>query len=106
MINDWNKRDIDIILGVSLGLSIANLVLLFCVTWPYLQTSLHQLQQEDRELLAQINVRVAIYTSNGYIYIYLHGCSYIRSYQFSLRVRAVPIKIPLAVKTFAAKRLW
>ena len=63
----------DVVLVVSLVLSVVSLVLLFGVTW-YFQSSLDLLQQQveyDRELLfklqEQINVRV--YTSLSLSYI-------------------------------------
>ena len=56
----------DVVLGVSLVLSVVSLVLLFGVTW-YFQSSLDLLQQQaeyDRELLfklqEQINVHILI----------------------------------------------
>jgi len=56
----------DVVLGVSLVLSVVSLVLLFGVTW-YFHSSLNLLQQQveyDRELLfklqEQINIRLAL----------------------------------------------
>jgi len=58
----------DVVLGVSLVLSVVSLVLLFGLTW-YFQSSLNLLQQQveyDRELLfklqEQINVRINLHT--------------------------------------------
>ena len=64
----------DVVLVVSLVLSVVSLVLLFGVTW-YFQSSLDLLQQQveyDRELLfklqEQINVSIRMY---GYACIYM-----------------------------------
>ena len=66
----------DVVLGVSLVLSVVSLVLLFCVT-RYFQSSLDLLQQQaeyDRELLfklqEQINVRLAIALNNYMLDLY------------------------------------
>ena len=65
----------DVVLVVSLVLSVVSLVLLFGVTW-YFQSSLDLLQQQveyDRELLyklqEQINVSIHIMQLFSYIYI-------------------------------------
>ena len=67
----------DIVLVVSLVLSVVSLVLLFGMTW-YFQSSLDLLQQQvayDRELLfklqEQINVSIAILSTNLYTYVHI-----------------------------------
>ena len=72
----------DIVLVVSLVLSVVSLVLLFGVTW-YFQSSLDLLQQQveyDRELLfnlqEQINVSMYVYRYMQYIN-FNYVCSYI-----------------------------
>ena len=69
----------DVVLVVSLVLSVVSLVLLFGVTW-YFQSSLDLLQQQveyDRELLfklqEQINVSTHITQLFSYIYIHIKG---------------------------------
>ena len=73
----------DIVLVVSLVLSVVSLVLLFGVTW-YFQSSLDLLQQQveyDRELLfmlhEQINVRlIELYINMRISYIAMCTCSH------------------------------
>ena len=78
----------DIVLVVSLVLSVASLVLLFGVTW-YFQSSLDLLQQQveyDRELLfklqEQINVSKSLFVqwllpdrNVACMYVYVHICA-------------------------------
>ena len=68
----------DVVLVVSLVLSVVSLVLLFGVTW-YFQSSMDLLQQQveyDRELLyklqEQINVSIHIMQLFSYIYIRMY----------------------------------
>ena len=60
----------DIVLVVSLVLSVVSLVLLFGVTW-YFQSSLDQLQQQveyDRELLFKLQKQINVSVSSVAMY--------------------------------------
>ena len=66
----------DSVLGASLILSVASLVLLFGVTW-YFQTSLNLLQQQveyDRELLVKLQEQVNVRRNLIITYLYLATC--------------------------------
>ena len=63
----------DIVLVVSLVLSVVSLVLLFGVTW-YFQSSLDLLQQQveyDRELLFKLQEQIKVSSSLYVIYAYI-----------------------------------
>ena len=63
----------DIVLVVSLALSVVSLVLLFGVTW-YFQSSLDLLQQQveyDRELLFKLQEQIKVSSSLYVIYAYI-----------------------------------
>ena len=64
----------DIVLVVSLVLSVVSLVLLFGVTW-YFQSSLDLLQQQveyDRELLFKLQEQISVHGSM--VRSYIHTC--------------------------------
>ena len=70
------NKDINVVLVVSLVLSVVSLVLLFGVTW-YFQSSLDLLQQQveyDRELLFKLQEQINVSTHIMQLFSYTYVC--------------------------------